>query len=46
MNAGCKGLVIGRNLWGSDNIEGMTKALLKIVHENSVVDEALSMLLD
>jgi class I fructose-bisphosphate aldolase len=41
MDAGCKGLVIGRNVWGHKNISGMASALRKIVHENADVDVAL-----
>lgn len=41
MDAGCKGLVIGRNVWEHKNIAGMASALKKIVHENASVDEAL-----
>lgn len=41
MDAGCKGLIIGRNVWGHKNISGMARALNKIVHENATVDEAL-----
>lgn len=41
IDAGCKGLIIGRNVWGHRNISGMARALGKIVHENITVDEAL-----
>lgn len=41
MDAGCKGLMIGRNVWGHKNIAGMARALCKIVHEDATVDEAL-----
>lgn len=41
MDAGCKGLMIGRNVWGHKNIAGMARALNKIVHEDATVDEAL-----
>ena len=44
LEAGCKGLVIGRNVWGHKNIEGMAAALNKIVHEDATVDEALRIL--
>jgi len=40
MNAGCKGLVVGRNIWGDENVEGMVAALKAIVHENATVEEA------
>lgn len=42
IDAGCKGLIIGRNVWGHRNISGMARALCAIVHENMTVDEALS----
>ncbi len=41
MDAGCKGLIIGRNVWGHKNIAGMARALGKIVHEDASVDEAV-----
>lgn len=41
MDAGCKGLMIGRNVWGHENIAGMARALNAIVHGNATVDEAL-----
>ncbi|MHB8808131.1 MAG: class I fructose-bisphosphate aldolase [Anaerolineaceae bacterium] len=41
MEAGCKGLVIGRNVWGHRNITGMAAALRRIVHENASVEDAL-----
>jgi len=41
MDAGCKGLMIGRNVWGHENIAGMARALAAIVHGNATVDEAL-----
>lgn len=41
MDAGCKGLVIGRNVWGHKNVAGMARALGRIVHEDASVEEAL-----
>jgi class I fructose-bisphosphate aldolase len=41
MQAGCKGLVIGRNVWGHRNVAGMAAALRRIVHENASVEDAL-----
>lgn len=41
MDAGCKGLIVGRNIWQSKDIEGMCRALVKIVHEDAGVDEAI-----
>jgi DhnA family fructose-bisphosphate aldolase class Ia len=41
MDAGCKGLIIGRNVWGHRNIAGMAAALRRIVHESANVDDAL-----
>ena len=41
MDAGGKGLMIGRNVWGHSNIAGMARALNAIVHGNASVDEAL-----
>jgi DhnA family fructose-bisphosphate aldolase class Ia len=44
MDAGCKGLFIGRNVWGHKNIAGMAAALCAIVHENKTVAEALKLI--
>ena len=41
IESGCKGLIIGRNVWAHKNIAGMATALNMIVHENASVDEAL-----
>lgn len=41
MNAGCKGLMIGRNIWAHSNPEGMARALSMIVHDEGSVDDAL-----
>ena len=41
MDAGCKGLRIGRNVWGHSNIAGMARALGAVVHGNATVDEAM-----
>lgn len=41
IDAGCKGLVIGRNVWGHKNVRSMSRALVKIVHDGASVDEAL-----
>lgn len=45
MEAGCKGLIIGRNVWEHKNISGMARALNQIVHYNASVDEAIKELL-
>ena len=44
MQAGCKGLVIGRNVWQHENIVAMAKALNLIVHENKTPAEAIDVL--
>lgn len=41
MDAGAKGVVIGRNVWKRSNVENYCRAIAKIVHENISVDEAL-----
>jgi len=41
MNAGAAGGAIGRNLTQNKNRLGMTKAIVKIIHEDASVDEAL-----
>jgi class I fructose-bisphosphate aldolase len=44
LQAGAKGLSIGRNVFQAKNRVQMVKALYKLVHENASVEEALSLL--
>ena len=44
INAGAKGVDMGRNIWQSDNAIGMIKAVRKIVHENASAKEASKLL--
>lgn len=43
MNAGGKGVVVGRNVFQRENATEMAKAILKIVHEDASVEEALKL---
>lgn len=40
MDAGAKGVVMGRNVWQHEDPAGMTRALAKIIHDDASVDEA------
>jgi DhnA family fructose-bisphosphate aldolase class Ia len=44
MNAGAKGIVMGRNIWQHKNPKGMIKALSKIIHDGKDVSEAIKFL--
>lgn len=44
IDVGAKGVIMGRNVWGYKNPAAMVKALVKIVHENYSVEEALKLL--
>jgi len=44
MGAGAKGVIMGRNVWGYRDPVAMTKAILKIVHEDASIDGATRML--
>jgi len=44
ISVGAKGVIMGRNIWGYKDPAAMVKALVKIVHENFSVEEALKML--
>jgi len=44
MDAGAKGIVMGRNVWQHKNPRGMIKALSKIVHDEKDVSEAMKFL--
>jgi len=44
IDAGAKGVIMGRNVWGYRNPVAMTKAILKIVHEDASVEVATRIL--
>ncbi|WP_213951050.1 class I fructose-bisphosphate aldolase [Tepidanaerobacter syntrophicus] len=41
MEAGASGVVMGRNIWRHENIEGICRAITKVIHENIDVTDAL-----
>ncbi len=41
LDAGASGITVGRNLWQSENPEGMARAISKLVHENVDVGQIL-----
>jgi DhnA family fructose-bisphosphate aldolase class Ia len=44
MDAGGRGVAMGRNIWGHRNPQKMTAAVAAIVHEDAAVEQALAML--
>jgi fructose-bisphosphate aldolase/2-amino-3,7-dideoxy-D-threo-hept-6-ulosonate synthase len=44
ISVGAKGVIMGRNIWGYKDPVTMIKALVKIIHENYSVEEALKIL--
>lgn len=44
MDAGGRGVAMGRNIWGHKNPQKMTAAIVAIVHEDASVEEALEIL--
>lgn len=46
MDAGARGVAMGRNIWGHRCAQKMTQAVAAIVHQCATVDEALEMLND
>lgn len=44
IDAGAKGIVMGRNIWQHKNPKGMIKALSKIIHEGKDFSEAMKFL--
>lgn len=46
MDAGARGVAMGRNIWGHPRARSMTKAVRAIVHGNATVEEALQVLND
>jgi len=41
MRAGAVGAVVGRNIWGVDDIEGVAAAYRAVIHDGATADEAL-----
>jgi len=41
MDAGARGIAMGRNVWEHENPEGMVRALVQIIHKGASVSEAL-----
>jgi DhnA family fructose-bisphosphate aldolase class Ia len=46
MDAGARGVAMGRNIWGHPRARNMTQAVAAIVHHNASVEEALTLLND
>lgn len=44
MNAGAKGVIMGRNVWGYKHPVAMVGAILKIVHEDASFESATRVL--
>jgi DhnA family fructose-bisphosphate aldolase class Ia len=44
LDAGAVGITMGRNIWGHENISGMTAALSTIIHDDASVETAKKLL--
>ncbi|WP_338599320.1 class I fructose-bisphosphate aldolase [Sulfolobus tengchongensis] len=44
LEAGARGVTVGRNLWQSDQPDKLARAISKVVHENADIGEALKIL--
>lgn len=44
MDAGAVGITMGRNIWGHDNVAGITAALASIIHDDASVESALKLI--
>ena len=42
VKAGAVGAVVGRNIWGADDIEGVAAAYRAVIHDGATPDEALA----
>ena len=42
MRAGAVGAVVGRNIWGVDDIEGVAAAYRAVIHDSATAEQALS----
>lgn len=41
MDVGARGVAMGRNVFQQENVEGMTRAVSRVVHDGASVDEAM-----
>jgi DhnA family fructose-bisphosphate aldolase class Ia len=41
MDAGCRGVAMGRNVWNHENVAGFVSAVRRIVHQGADVDAAM-----
>jgi DhnA family fructose-bisphosphate aldolase class Ia len=44
MEAGARGVAMGRNIWGHQRVARMTQAIVAMVHREASVAEALEIL--
>ena len=44
LDAGAKGIIMGRNIYRHENIAAVCAAIAAIVHDDATVDEAMKML--
>jgi len=44
MDSGAVGITMGRNIWGHDNVAGMTAALASIIHDDASVESAAKLI--
>ena len=41
LDGGAAGVAVGRNIWKHDNVHGITRALVRVIHDDASVEEAL-----
>jgi class I fructose-bisphosphate aldolase len=46
MDAGARGAVVGRNIWGSPDLEGAARAYRAVIHDGASADEAIALAVD
>jgi len=44
MEAGAKGVIMGRNIWGYENMPAIMEAISKIVHEEESLERAIKII--
>jgi fructose-bisphosphate aldolase, class I len=42
MRAGAVGAVVGRNIWGVDDIESVASAYRAVIHDSATAEQALA----
>jgi DhnA family fructose-bisphosphate aldolase class Ia len=45
VDGGARGVAVGRNIWQHEDVGGITRALVRVIHEDAPVDDAMTELI-